>query len=319
VEKIGPESDPCFAGGTSGLATFYAYLGAETGSEEWIDLANRLIEHSINALSERPLRPDLYAGFTGIAWSLNHLQGILFDDDEEDDDDPIGEALVRVLDREEPYGIGQFDLIGGLAGYGIYAFHALPRPAARRSLELLVRRLIEIGQPVGGEGFSWYSPPEELPDWQLRDAPNGKFNLGVSHGGLPPDSVVEDRDAILTAYDDALNEFHADERRRYRRNAGSGSGEAHCDSQRGGAGADAGGARRKRGAGRYGLRGVNCGDVDRVVIDVGALASAVGEPEVFARRHHRRTTDGVRVELLVSKCDETAGNRCRVSGGGAED
>ena len=24
VEKIGPESDPCFAGGTSGLATFYA-------------------------------------------------------------------------------------------------------------------------------------------------------------------------------------------------------------------------------------------------------------------------------------------------------
>jgi len=183
VEKIGADTDPCFAGGTSGLASFYAYLGAETGNEEWTAIAHRLMEHSINALTERPLRPDLYAGFTGIAWAIDNLRGILFDDDDDDDDDddPIGEALVQVLDREEPYGIGQFDLIGGLAGYGIYAFHALPRPAARRSLELLVRRLIEIGQSVDG-GFSWFSPPEELPDWQLEEAPNGKFNLGVSHG-----------------------------------------------------------------------------------------------------------------------------------------
>ena len=33
----------------------------------------------------------------------------------------------------------------------------------------------------------------------------GAMDLGVSQGGLPPDSVVEDRDAILAAYDDALN------------------------------------------------------------------------------------------------------------------
>lgn len=36
----------------------------------------------------------------------------------------------------------------------------------------------------------------------------GAMDLGVSAGGLPPDSVVEDRDAILAAYDAALNEFH---------------------------------------------------------------------------------------------------------------
>ena len=34
------------------------------------------------------------------------------------------------------------------------------------------------------------------------------MDLGVSQGGLPPDSVVEDRDAIFAAYDDALDEFH---------------------------------------------------------------------------------------------------------------
>jgi cytosine/adenosine deaminase-related metal-dependent hydrolase len=36
----------------------------------------------------------------------------------------------------------------------------------------------------------------------------GAMDLGVSQGGLPPDSIVEDRDAILAAYDAALNSFH---------------------------------------------------------------------------------------------------------------
>jgi len=180
AENIDPEADPGFAGGTAGRAVFYAYLGAVTGNEEWSGLAHGLMEHSIDALSERPLRPDLYDGFTGIAWAIELLEGVLFEESDAGDD-PIGESLLQVLGRETPFERGQFDLIGGLCGYGIYAFHALPRPAARRCLELLVQRLIEIGEPVDG-GFSWFTPPDDMPDWQLEEAPNGKFNLGVSHG-----------------------------------------------------------------------------------------------------------------------------------------
>jgi cytosine/adenosine deaminase-related metal-dependent hydrolase len=36
----------------------------------------------------------------------------------------------------------------------------------------------------------------------------GAMDLGVSRGGLPPDDVVEDRDAILAAYEEALDTFH---------------------------------------------------------------------------------------------------------------
>jgi hypothetical protein len=97
--------------------------------------------------------------------------------------------VLQVLGRPELFVRGEFDLIGGLSGYGIYAFDALPRPAARRCLELLVERLIEIGEPADG-GFSWFSPPERLPDWQLEEAPNGKFNLGVSHGVAAVISVL---------------------------------------------------------------------------------------------------------------------------------
>jgi lantibiotic modifying enzyme len=187
VENLAPDADPAVTGGTAGLALFYAYLGAETGNEEWTGLAHRLMEHSIDALSERPLLPDLYEGFTGIGWTIDHLQGMLFEDAEEESDDPIGESLVQVLDRS--YARGDFDLIGGLTGFGIYAFHALPRPAARRSLELLVERLIEIGEPVDG-GFSWFTPPDVLPDWLREQEPDGRYNLGVSHGVAAVISVL---------------------------------------------------------------------------------------------------------------------------------
>lgn len=194
AENLDREADPAVANGTTGLALFYAYLGAETGSEEWTGLAHRLMEHSVDALSERPLLPDLYEGFTGIGWAIDHLQGILFEPDDDGDDpgadpaaDPISESLVQVLERS--YTRGDFDLIGGLSGFGIYAFHALPRPAALRSLELLVERLIEIGEPVDG-GFSWFTPPEVLPDWLRKDEPNGRYNLGVSHGVAAVISVL---------------------------------------------------------------------------------------------------------------------------------
>ena len=36
----------------------------------------------------------------------------------------------------------------------------------------------------------------------------GSMDLGASQGGLPPDSVVEDRDTIFAAYAAALDEFH---------------------------------------------------------------------------------------------------------------
>jgi class I lanthipeptide synthase len=190
AENLDPEGDPSVVNGTAGLALFYAYLGAETGREEWTELGSRLIDHSIDALSARPLLPDLYDGFTGIGWAIDHLQGILFepDDDGADPDaDPIGESLVQVL--QQPRARGDFDLIGGLSGFGIYAFDALPRPAARRSLELLVERLIEIGEPVGG-GFSWFTPPEVLPDWLREQEPDGRYNLGVSHGVAAVISVL---------------------------------------------------------------------------------------------------------------------------------
>ena len=67
-------------------------------------------------------------------------------------------------------------------------------------------------------------PPLRLPAaratcWRSRSRPRAssasastraaaRWTSALSAGGLPPDCVVEDRDAILAAYDDALNRFH---------------------------------------------------------------------------------------------------------------
>lgn len=169
--------DPALPDGTAGLALFFAYLASATGEERWSDCAQQFLEHSIDALAERPLPPALHGGFTGIAWTIEHLQGLLFE--EEDDDDPIGESLVELLER--PAHRGEFDLITGLTGYGMYAIEALPRPAARRCVELVIERLGEIGEPAG-DGFAWFTPPELLPAHQRDAAPGGNFNLGVAHG-----------------------------------------------------------------------------------------------------------------------------------------
>lgn len=171
--------DPGLPDGSAGLAVFFAYLGAATGEERWGESAHRFLDRAIDALADRPLSPPLYGGFTGIAWTIEHLDGLLFEADEDDSEDPIGESLVELLER--PVKRGEFDLITGLTGYGVYALEALPRPAARRCVALVIERLAEIGEPVG-DGFAWFTPPELLPPHQRESAPAGHFNLGVAHG-----------------------------------------------------------------------------------------------------------------------------------------
>ena len=192
AENLDPGSDPGVAGGTAGLALFYAYLGAETGSEEWTGLAHRLMEHSIDALSERPLLPDFYEGFTGIGWAIDHLQGMLFEEPDDDGDDPdadpIGESLV--------------------AGAGAAAVRARRLRSDRRS-----RRLRDLRVPcsaaacrtalaraagpaahrdrrAGRRRFLLVHAAGDAPRLAARTEPDGRFNLGVSHGVAAVISVL---------------------------------------------------------------------------------------------------------------------------------
>jgi lantibiotic modifying enzyme len=171
------------ASGLAGQALFYAYLALATSDEAAADRAAECLERAADELANTPLPPYLYAGFPGVAWTMEHLQDLLFETPEgEEAEDPIleiDEALLAPLARS-PW-VGEYDLIGGLAGLGVYALERLPRPSARTLLERVVDRLAELSEEME-EGSAWFTPPERLPEWQREIHTRGNYNLGVAHG-----------------------------------------------------------------------------------------------------------------------------------------
>lgn len=169
------------AGGSAGKALFYAYLHLHTADPAAADRAADLLDHAAEDLAGTPMAPSLYSGFSGIAWVLEHLRGRLFEagDEEEDPVQEIDEALLSPLSRS-PW-VGEYDLIGGLAGLGVYALERLPRPSAAALLEQIVDRLAELAETMD-DGTAWFTPPERLPEWQREIHSRGVYNLGVAHG-----------------------------------------------------------------------------------------------------------------------------------------
>jgi hypothetical protein len=168
------------AGGTAGQALLHAYLHLHSGDERQADRAAELLEAAATALASTVMMPGLYSGFTGVAWTVEHLQGRLFEADPDDDPNlEIDEALLSFLDSsQEP---DEYDLIIGFTGIGVYARERLPRPSGVALLDKVIARLAAQAE-TGPEGTTWYTPPARLPEWQREIHPNGLYNLGVAHG-----------------------------------------------------------------------------------------------------------------------------------------
>lgn len=166
------------ASGTAGQALFYAYLSLHTGDEPQADLAIELLDRATEALAAVPMTEGLYSGFTGIAWVSDHLRGRLFEADE-DANREVDEGLLIAL-AHTPW-TGEYDLINGLVGLGVYALEGLPRPSAAECLERVVERLAERAEETP-QGFTWFNPPYTLPPHQRESHPSGLYNLGASHG-----------------------------------------------------------------------------------------------------------------------------------------
>jgi lantibiotic modifying enzyme len=177
----GEAQSSSLAGGLTGEALFYTYLALHNGDEVAAERAAQLVEQAAETLAVQPLPPNLYTGFAGVAWAMEHLRGRLFEEDG-DEDDPvqeIDEALAIPLQRS-PWP-GDYDLITGLVGIAVYALERLPRPAAVSLLSSIVDRLSERAD-ISEEGAAWFTRPEELPEWQREFHPRGSYNLGVAHG-----------------------------------------------------------------------------------------------------------------------------------------
>ncbi|HEX4496030.1 MAG TPA: lanthionine synthetase C family protein [Thermoanaerobaculia bacterium] len=172
---------PSLAGGDAGVACFFTYLDQVRPGQGYDDLAMHLLERAIEGTGVMQAPPGLYSGFSGVAWALEHLRGRVFEEDPGDDPgEEVASALVEHL-AITPW-LGQYDLISGLVGFGVYALERLPYPGGRECLERTVARLAETSERQAGGLVTWRTGPELLIERELVSFPDGNFNLGVAHG-----------------------------------------------------------------------------------------------------------------------------------------
>jgi lantibiotic modifying enzyme len=159
-----------------GLAVYHAYLSRSGFADE--SAATKCLESAMDAVSTIPMGSSLHGGITGVAWAMAHLRGRVMDDDD-DATAEIDQLLLKYL-KQTPWR-GDYDLIGGLVGIGVYALEQCPASRATKSLREAVDRLDENAER-SAQGITWFTPPELLPEWQRQACPNGYYNLGVAHG-----------------------------------------------------------------------------------------------------------------------------------------
>lgn len=174
-----PEDDPygaSMATGEAGLGLFFSYLDQARPGRGYDDLAAERLERAIDRLSASFHMPGLYQGFVSIAWTIEHLR------DREDEDDPNEEIDGVVSDTlaQTPW-LGHYELIGGLAGLGVYALERWPGGKSKACLTQVCQRLEELAVPQG-TGLSWPTAEWNLFPEERQRFPNGVINLGVAHG-----------------------------------------------------------------------------------------------------------------------------------------
>jgi lantibiotic modifying enzyme len=176
-----PARSASLAGGLSGISLFYAYLHLVQHRGEDAQQAVRHLNEAMDLVEKSPMPPSLYGGFTGVAWTIAHLQERIQDEDD-DDGDALGEIDDVLLEYlQQPVAPGNYDIVSGLVGQGVYALERLPRPKAAACLEHIVRHLADTAT-VRDSGITWLTPPGLLPPQQREEAPRGTYNLGVAHG-----------------------------------------------------------------------------------------------------------------------------------------
>ncbi len=167
------------AAGRSGVALFFAYGGSAFGDDDALALAARLVEESLEAATGVAPLDRLFEGFAGVAWTLAHLDGWLLDASDHDPNDAVDTALLEVVTSGA--WSGEYDLIAGLTGLGLYALERLPGRQATDLLAAVVSRLHEQADQDALHPF-WWTTPERLPAHIRHDYPKGAWNLGAAHG-----------------------------------------------------------------------------------------------------------------------------------------
>lgn len=168
--------DPSLSRGLAGAAVTLSYLSDALDEPSFAEAARSAFERAAAAVATQRLALAFMQGFTGIGWAAEHLHTGSAD---EDPCEAIDEALLTVL-RRRPWR-GDYELVSGLVGLGVYALERIARPHGPEMLELVVSHLDERAR-VLDDGIAWFTEPAFMPPEARENLPDGYYNAGVAHG-----------------------------------------------------------------------------------------------------------------------------------------
>jgi lantibiotic biosynthesis protein len=177
-------TDATLSNGEAGLAVFHAYLSqcglpAPADAERHSELMLAHIQSAVDKLPIIADRLDLFSGFMGVAWAVNHLQSLCTLQDGEELCDAADQTILDGLSNHSDSML--CELIAGLSGIGVYGLARWHRPAGQEIVSRVVRALEESA--VIHQGLrTWFHAPAKLSAYALHSFPDGCFNLGLAHG-----------------------------------------------------------------------------------------------------------------------------------------
>lgn len=172
-------ADARAASESAALALFFTYAAEALDEDRYAERAMSFLDHAIECATTTPSSLALHGGFTGVAWTIEHLSGRLFEPESDDLNEATDSRLLALL-SQSPWS-GSYDLISGLVGIGVYSLERIQRPTGRACLERVIARLAELAEE-GPDRATWFTAPERLPEWQREQYPQGVYDLGVAHG-----------------------------------------------------------------------------------------------------------------------------------------
>ncbi|HMV49146.1 MAG TPA: lanthionine synthetase C family protein [Blastocatellia bacterium] len=168
---------------TANLALFYGYLSQawpeESEAEMYAECAFDYLNRAIDRASAGLHHDHLCGGYAGLGWVIANLSGKLLASEESENCEAVDDIVIELLRRSQ--GPLHHELLYGLAGLGVYALERLPHVAGLEILQMVLSRLAESAERCG-DGLTWFTPAERLPEWQREICPNGYYNLGLAHG-----------------------------------------------------------------------------------------------------------------------------------------
>lgn len=180
ADRVALKTTVSLASGTIGAALFLAYLSRECADETYARRARGLVEEFLVAAEDASLWGGWFSGIPGIVWGLDHTLRVLGDFGEQDSvaDSALDDLIIRFASTE-PWS-GHYDLISGLAGFGLYALHR-GGGKGEHLLGVVTKRLQAMSEQTA-HGVAWRTPKKFVALMEETAFPNGDFNLGMAHG-----------------------------------------------------------------------------------------------------------------------------------------